>query len=351
MTVTALPTAQAPVPVAPPASTATTAYEPAPAGAPADAPRVFAVIAAVMADAMPVGKDQKNTHQNYNFRGIDDVMSAMAGPMRKHGLFILPQLAHQQQRSDGKFTRTLITMRYRIYGPAGDCLIAEIPGEAFDTADKSMNKAQSAALKYLLFTVFMLPVDGRSIDDGDRDHPAPDDEQQPRQQNRRQQPQQRGQRQQPRRSQRAEDGPWERDAPSAPQQRQQRRDYAAEARQAASQQEFDVIRAAASKAGAPPEYLTELDAIAAKKQAAAVAQVRRAEQLLGESPVDDGHRAAPMPDEQAGAAAEEALRLAASRAGYQTLDADFERAYGRPIAQADPSTIHAFRAMIEKAAQ
>ncbi|MFE5912047.1 ERF family protein [Streptomyces wedmorensis] len=339
MTVTTLPTAQAPVPVAPPAPTATTAYEPAPAGTPADAPRVFTVIAAVMADAMPVGKDQKNTHQNYNFRGIDDVMSAMAGPMRKHGLFILPQLAHHQQRSDGKFTRALITMRYRIYGPAGDCLIAEIPGEAFDTADKSMNKAQSAALKYLLFTVFMLPVDGRSIDDGDRDHPVPDDERQPRQPQTRRQPQQRGQQRGQRQPQRQ------------PQPEQPRRDYKAEAEAATSEAQFEQIRAEAVKAGAPPEYLASLDAIAEGKRNDA-----RAPQRSGAGQPERSNRPAPASDAtiteaQTGAAAEEALRLAASRAGYQTLDADFERAYGRPIAQADPSTIHAFRAMIEKAAQ
>ncbi|HEX2656722.1 MAG TPA: hypothetical protein VHU40_00560, partial [Polyangia bacterium] len=59
-------------------------YAPAPDGTPADTPRVFAVVAAVMRDAMPVGKNQRNEQQNYAFRGIDDVMSAMAGPMRAH---------------------------------------------------------------------------------------------------------------------------------------------------------------------------------------------------------------------------------------------------------------------------
>lgn len=152
-------------------------YVPAPEGAPADAPRVFTAINAVMRDAMPVGKNQQNAQQNYKFRGIDDVMSAMAGPMRKHGLFILPSIIKHEQQRDGKMTRTVITMRYHVYGPAGDCLAADVPGEAFDFADKSTNKAQSAALKYLLFTLFMLPVDGRSIDDGDRHHPEPTAEQ------------------------------------------------------------------------------------------------------------------------------------------------------------------------------
>lgn len=179
-------------------------YTPAPEGTPTETPRVFTAINAVMRDAMPVGKNQKNTQQNYAFRGIDDVMSAMAGPMRKHGVFILPSIVKHEQQRDGKMTRTVITMRYRIYGPAGDFLAADVPGEAFDFADKSTNKAQSAALKYLLFTLFMLPVDGRSIDDGDRHHPEPTAEQRAeqtqRQQRRNQQRQQNGRQRPPARA-------------------------------------------------------------------------------------------------------------------------------------------------------
>ncbi|MBP0456222.1 ERF family protein [Streptomyces montanisoli] len=269
-----------------PAPRLETAYVPAPEGAPADAPRVFAVVAAVMADAMPVGKDQRNTQQNYNFRGIDDVMSAMAGPMRKHGLFILPSIAGHRQERDGKMTRTVITMRYRVYGPAGDCLLADVPGEAFDFADKATNKAQSAALKYLLFTLFMLPVDARSIDDGDRHHPEPTAEQRAEQTQRQQRRggQQRGQQrqqggQQPRRSNRAEPGPWEQEPPQ--QQRQQRPDYLAAARKADSREEFDKIRAAAVKAGAPADFLDQLDQVARSKAQAASAPPKGERQAGG----------------------------------------------------------------------
>ncbi|WP_406188403.1 ERF family protein [[Kitasatospora] papulosa] len=260
-------------PAAPPLPAALAAvevtYEPAPADAPTGTPRVFAVVAAVMADTMPVGKNQENKSQNYKFRGIDDVMSAMAGPMRSHGLFILPSVAsHRQERRGEKMTHTLIRMRYRIYGPAGDCLIADVPGEASDFADKGTNKAQSAALKYLLFTLFMLPVDGRSIDDSDRDQEPPAEhraERQQRGQQGKQGKQQRGRQQgeqQPRRSDRAEPGPWEQ---QAPQQQRGRTDYLEAARKTTSREAFDKVRAAAVKAGAPDRYLAELDQIAANK--------------------------------------------------------------------------------------
>jgi hypothetical protein len=310
---------------------------------------VFTAINGVMRDAMPVGKTQENKQQNYNFRGIDDVMSAMAGPMRTHGVFILPTIAEHQQERDGKMTRVLITMRYRIYGPAGDCLIADVPGEAFDFADKATNKAQSAALKYLLFTLFMLPVDGRSIDDGDRHHPEPTEEHRAeRQQVQQRRQQQRTQRQQPRRSDRAEPGPWERTPPQQGQQQAgPRRDYVAEAHRATSPEAFAKVRAAAVAASAPADYLARLDAIAAQKRAAAEQGQQGAPQQGKQAPTTPS---TPKSPEAAAAAAESALRVAASRANLPTLDRDFERAYGVPIEQAAAGQLDQFRQQIEAAA-
>lgn len=324
-------------------------YQPAPEGMPADAPRIFTVINLVMRDTMPVSKDKENTQQRYKFRGIDDVMSAMAGPMRAHGLFILPSIAeHHAERRGEKMTHVTIKMRYQVYGPAGDCLIAEVPGEASDFADKATNKAQSAALKYLLFTLFMIPVDGRSIDDGDRDHPVePTAEHRAERQQRTQQRQQRGQRgqQQTRRSNRAEPGPWETQAPQqgdelSPQARQ----LLTAAQAATSPDAFAQVRARAEKSGAPAEFLARLDRIDAEKRQAAQQGTQQAPQ--------QGEQAAPATTppkspEAAAAEAENRLRLAASHANLPTLDADFERVYGVPIEQAPAAQLDAFRAMIE----
>ncbi|MEV7205748.1 MULTISPECIES: ERF family protein [unclassified Streptomyces] len=349
MTVTALPLP--PAPTMPTAPVAAPIYQPAPAGAPDDTPRVFAAISAVMRDVMPVAKDKENQQQRYKFRGVDDAMSAMAGPMRAHGLFILPSIAdHRAERRGEKMTHVNITMRYHVYGPAGDCLTAEVPGEASDFADKATNKAQSAALKYLLFTLFMIPVDGRSIDDSDHDTPTEPPaehraERQQRQQQRAQQRQQRGQ--QPRRSQRAEPGPWE----QAPQQGDglspQARELIAAAQAAASPVAFAEVRTRAEKSGAPADFLARLDRIDAEKRKAAQKGARQAPQ--------QGEQATPPPTppkspEAAAADAENALRLAASKANLANLDADFERVYGLPIEQATAQQLDTFRAKVEAAA-
>lgn len=358
MTVTALPLPHTPAVPMPGGPVASPIYQPAPAGTPEGTPRVFAAIAAVMRDVMPVAKDKENQQQRYKFRGVDDAMSAMAGPMRAHGLFILPSIAaHQAERRGEKMTHVNITMRYHVYGPAGDCLTAEVPGEASDFADKATNKAQSAALKYLLFTLFMIPVDGRSIDDGDRDHPVePTPEHRAERQQRQQQRGQRQQRgQQPRRSNRAEPGPWEQ-TPAQGQQQGPRTDYLAHAERANSPEQFDKIRAAAVQAGAPADYLAKLDAVAARKRGAAQGQQQATQQPQQGAPQTplQGEQApppnAPKTPEAAAAQAETALRVAASRANLPTLDADFERVYGLPIAQAPAAQLDAFRAMIENGA-
>lgn len=312
-------------------------YEPAPTGAPADAPRVFAAINGVMRDAMPVGKNQRNQQQNYNFRGIDDVMSAMSGPMRTHGVFILPSIVdHRAERRGEKMTHVTIKMRYHVYGPAGDCLIAEVPGEASDFADKATNKAQSAALKYLLFTLFMLPVDSRSIDDGDRHHPTEQGNEQPQQR----QQQRRGQQRQQRRDDQGEQQP-KRQAPS--------RDFLAEATKAPDRATFDQVRAAAVKAGAPADYLDRIDAVARQRATAANQPQRHRDPEPGDQQQAPPTATPAANPERAAAEAENALRLAASRANLPNLDADFQRVYGLPVEQATAAQLNAFRQKIETA--
>lgn len=320
MTVTTLPTAQAhaAAPVAVPR------YLP-PAVAVDGQPTVFAAINTAMRGIAPVRKDKVNEQQRYKFRGIDDVMSACAGPFREAGVFILPEVADQQiERRGEKMTVVRLTMRYSIFGPAGDCLVAEVPGEAFDFADKATNKAQSAALKYLLFTVFMIPVDGRSIDDGDRDHPEPAGEQ----------GQQRA-KSQARRGRTATPPATDRDTS---QQSRPSRDYVAEARAAESAAQVRALYDAAKADGAPREYLATLADIGGSKPFANARQQK-----------PSATQTATQTEEQAHAAAENALRIAASRAQLNTLDADFERAYGLPIGESPVFQLDAFRQQIERA--
>ncbi|MEU4998276.1 recombinase RecT [Streptomyces sp. NPDC021622] len=179
------------------------------------------------------------------------------------------------------------------------------------------------------------------------------------------------------------------------------RDYLTEAAATADADQLAAILADAEAAGAPPEYMTCLAELRDAHTAESVEPVRAlhtAAQDRGEHPdhlarlaaigatkpgakqQDAGGEEHPTPDEQgtpagsaphsvsdavaaeaaipasvataeqAAAEAENALRLAASRANLPTLDADFERVYGLPVTEATAAQLDAFRQMIEAAA-
>ncbi|MGW6569711.1 ERF family protein [Streptomyces sp. NPDC054975] len=137
-----------------------------------DHPSVYVLMSRVMADVKNVAKNGRNASQNYNFRGVDDFIGALAQPLREHGVVMLPEVLDFQPSVRGKMNAVHMRVAFHFIGPAGDRVTAITLGEASDVADKASNKAMSAALKYALLQTFMIPVDAGALDDGDRDHPV-----------------------------------------------------------------------------------------------------------------------------------------------------------------------------------
>ncbi|MFH9425991.1 ERF family protein [Streptomyces sp. NPDC017529] len=137
-----------------------------------DHPSIYQLMSLVMKDVGAVGKNGRNTAQNYAFRGVDDAIAALAQPLRDHGVFMTPEILDCIAESRGKMNAVRMRVAFHFYGPAGDSVRTVTMGEASDVADKASNKAMSAALKYALIHTFMIPVDAKSLDDGDRDHPV-----------------------------------------------------------------------------------------------------------------------------------------------------------------------------------
>lgn len=129
---------------------------------------VYAAIAAVMSDMASEGisKGRRNLQQGYNFRGIDDVYNALAPILAKHKLLILPRVIarHQVERSTAKggvlFYTTVEVEFDLVSGVDGSSHTIKTVGEAMDSADKSSNKAMSAAFKYAAMQAFCIPTEG-----------------------------------------------------------------------------------------------------------------------------------------------------------------------------------------------
>lgn len=138
---------------------------------------IHVLMSRVMSDMPAIAKNQQNSQQNYAFRGIDDVMNELKPVLVNHGVFYVPEQVvsneHEwrQTKSGGTQHSTVLRIKYRFYGPAGDSVVAETIGESADPADKSTQQAMSQALKSLLLQTFCIGTEESARNDPDSKHP------------------------------------------------------------------------------------------------------------------------------------------------------------------------------------
>lgn len=159
-------------------------------------PKVYAAINAVqkVLAAEGITKSRRNTTQNYQFRGIDDMYNVVSGIVAEKGLCILPRCTErvQEERVTQKGNAlfyTTVKMEFDFVSVEdGSKHTVVMYGEAMDSADKSTNKSMSAAFKYAVMQSFQIPTIGdndadastppliepaRQIDKGPPDHQEP----------------------------------------------------------------------------------------------------------------------------------------------------------------------------------
>lgn len=129
---------------------------------------VYAKIAAVQSALAGTGiaKSRKNQQQGYSFRGIDEVYSALAPLLAKHGLCVLPRILTREvtERKTAKgsplFYVAVEAEFDFVSAEDGSQHTVRTFGEAMDSADKATNKAMSAAYKYAALMAFAIPTEG-----------------------------------------------------------------------------------------------------------------------------------------------------------------------------------------------
>ena len=127
-------------------------------------PLIFQKIPEIMAEVPAIGKTKRNAQQGFNYRGIDDVQNALQNILPKHGVFYVPEILEsaREERTTakgGNLIYTVLKVRYTFYASDGSSIAAVVQSEGMDSADKSSNKAMSAACKYALFQVFNIPTE------------------------------------------------------------------------------------------------------------------------------------------------------------------------------------------------
>lgn len=124
---------------------------------------VYEAFAAVMADVRAIEKGDRNAQQGFSFRGIDAVMQHVGPVLRKYGVIIIPTAEELKsevyQTAKGTAMRNAtVTMRYTVYGPGGDHFTGCTYGEAADSGDKAVTKAQSVAYRTFLLQALTVPT-------------------------------------------------------------------------------------------------------------------------------------------------------------------------------------------------
>lgn len=120
-------------------------------------------LVAVKKDIGAVGKGDRNSQQGFNFRGIDAVLNAVAGPLMKHGVVVYPSLKTIEKgtatTSKGSVMNTVIVTVEYVFTDGLQNMRVLVPGEAFDSGDKAVAKAMSVAYRTALIQALSLPTD------------------------------------------------------------------------------------------------------------------------------------------------------------------------------------------------
>jgi len=119
----------------------------------------------VMEDVGAVRKTERNTHQSFNFRGIDNVVNAVSPALRKHGVVVVPTVNTSeaetveigQNRTRMGYVRVNVT--YTFYAQDGSSIATTVVAESMDSGDKATAKAMSVAFRTALLQTLCLPTD------------------------------------------------------------------------------------------------------------------------------------------------------------------------------------------------
>lgn len=116
-----------------------------------------------MAEVRSIAKKDRNQQQGFAFRGIDAVLDEVGPALRNHGVHIVPCAKDIRSESyatkNGTSMRNVtVTVEYTVFGPAGDSFTGTTIGEAADSGDKAVTKAQSVAYRTFLLQALTMPT-------------------------------------------------------------------------------------------------------------------------------------------------------------------------------------------------
>lgn len=138
---------------------------------------ILEAMLAVMNEVGAIGKDHRNSTQNYDYRGVEDYFNVLQPIFLAHKILPVPMLTDliREEHTSSKGTVSVFTVARIDYHfthvPTGELLVVPSAGEGSDTGDKSLNKAYSSAFKNCLTQLLSIPT--KDADNSEDDKPEP----------------------------------------------------------------------------------------------------------------------------------------------------------------------------------
>jgi hypothetical protein len=126
---------------------------------------IITLLSKVMDDAGAVHKNERNNHQQFNFRGIDAVVNAVSPALRKHGVVVIPTINScdyetvEVGQNRSRMASVRVNVTYTFHAPDGSSVGATVSAESMDSGDKATAKAMSVAFRTALLQTLCLPTD------------------------------------------------------------------------------------------------------------------------------------------------------------------------------------------------
>lgn len=139
-------------------------------------PLIYAAMAAILGEIDAIPKNRRNQEQNFQFRGIDDVLNELHGAFKKHKVFVTSELLGREcdpyTTSKGTFMRHWVgTYQFTFHAEDGSSISSVMAGEASDAGDKGLLKTASAAFKMTLLQAFLIATEEEKDPDGQTPDP------------------------------------------------------------------------------------------------------------------------------------------------------------------------------------
>lgn len=132
-------------------------------------------LALILSELPSIGKDARNTQQNFDYRSHDSVLNALNPLLSRYGVFVTPRVIERvpeirSTKSNSTMYEVNLHVEFTFWATDGTCVHASAWGEGTDLGDKATNKAMTGAFKNVLAQVFAIAT---GEPDGDGGTPEP----------------------------------------------------------------------------------------------------------------------------------------------------------------------------------